>query len=237
MRLSKLRSWKLLATGCLILCGHTLEAQTLESSIAPSAVKELLLLSPPTLDDQQPETPSGADALTSTDDSRGASRDELPQKTDTAMPEIQVRGSAAESRFSMDDVSHAIEGMLSKKKITGALVGTTISAALSAHPVGAFLGGLVGAMVGKESKYKPQASPASSLAQQDLFATLNDMNLTTLPEASEDTQRPVDSLASKTTQVTNTLSANNPSDHCYRQVNSTQTRDRSLLQSCFYYMY
>ena len=155
--------------------------------------------------------------------------------------------------FGIDDIEDVIEGMLSKKKVSGAIVGTTISAALSAHPLGAFLGGLIGAFVGKESKYQQTQQAASSLTQDDLFARLDKMEAeldasptTPTSQAGSLTVSPLvvsaePVPASISTVPTLAVRAEPlplplPSNGCY-QHKDNQTRDRLRLRRCFYHMY
>jgi len=215
--------------GFLALCSHTLvDAQTLESSappdtsLAPSQqVSETLPSTAP-----KPQLPSSDDSSTNEDEKSEMSSAKL-------IPEIQVIEDPSESSFGMGNVEYTIEHLLSKKKITGALVGTTISAALSAHPLGAFLGGLVGAMVGKESKY--QVAEPASFSKQDLFrdldqneASTTEKDATTTPKEQQNRKEP------KTLALIS--SGQDSSNQCYQDTGQGKPRNRASLRHCFYYM-
>jgi len=160
---------------------------------------------------------------------------EAPVELTEKLPEIEVVEAQSESAFGVGDVENIIEGILSKKKITGALVGTTISAALSAHPVGAFLGGLVGAMVGKESKYQPAHALTSSSSNDDLFMALESEAENTVSSALSTTAPPV--IAPEPLIISEAPPVMDSADQCYKLKQGRLVRDRTSLRSCFYYMY
>jgi len=162
--------------------------------------------------------------------------------SDSAL-ELQITDSKPEdtSPFGIKDIEDMMEGMLSKKKISGAIVGTTISAALSAHPVGAFLGGLVGALVGKESQYYKAQQVASSQIPKDLFASLNKIEQelaqsSPVTAAPEPIKLPFKSPITTTLAATVKLETMKPNNNCYEQ-GANQPRSRTSLRSCFYHMY
>jgi len=229
-----MRSFNLLSIGALIassllLSVPTLEAQTLEDSIAPPPTVNMVKLSPSQLTPSPAAEPSAAQAQIQ------APTTEAPVELTEKLPEIEVVEAQSESAFGVGDVENIIEGILSKKKITGALVGTTISAALSAHPVGAFLGGLVGAMVGKESKYQPAHALTSSSSNDDLFMALESETENTVISAVSTTAPPV--IAPEPLIISEAPPVMDPADQCYKLKQGRQVRDRTSLRSCFYYMY
>lgn len=230
---------KIFIISVLLLGSYSLSAQTLESSVPPAAALTPVQQPPTALPSEVSSTP-----LLPSGDQLAKDEDEEPQvKGSSALPEVQVIEDPSKSGFGMSDVEDTIENLLSKKKITGALVGTTISAALSAHPLGAFLGGLVGAMVGKESKYQAIELPSSALAQQNLFRDLErgqDLQLVAMPDEVAPTpskssmQQQTIKQSSTLAAVSPRLDANNP---CYQDTKQDQPRDRASLRHCFYYMY
>jgi len=224
MNPGKLEKPKALMACALCLCMQSVEAQTLEHSIAPSLTAQTLKLSPPQL-------PVG-DVSESESESEPQPTNTFTDLANEEIPELLVEGTESEAGFGIADFESAFEGMLSRKKITGAIVGTTISAALSAHPVGAFLGGLVGAMVGKESKYKPQQAPQSTFTQGDLFSALERQNKAPVAEAPAITETSKVVLTARTEKT-----PQGPSDHCYRMRKNSAPRNRASLQNCFYYMH
>jgi len=143
---------------------------------------------------------------------------ETAVETDTATP----------APFVIKDIETMVEGALSKKKISGAIIGTTISAALSAHPAGAFLGGLIGALVGKESKYIKVESPPLATSD-DLFADLDKLNAETRDAIMPPEAAPaiVQENAPKIQTASHTCAGRD----------TTQTRSRVSLRSCFYHMH
>lgn len=249
---------KLLA---LALFTSVASAQTLEHSQDPALTKAATIETEvPTLKVEAPRITPPTHSAAPDDDISAASWPfnneaseaqvprELPssRKVTTAsdaLPEVKVIEREATPAYSIKDFELMVEGMLSKKKITGALVGTTISAALSAHPVGAFLGGLVGAMVGKESKYKP-ANKASPLTEQDLFAALDKL---AEDQAATDAAQP-ETPAAMTSEVkppvteisslsVTPIEPQAPSSNdCYKS-NNAGPRDRTAMKHCFYYAY
>jgi len=246
----------------LTLIASAASAQTLEHSQDPALINEvtveteampirleatdIMIHTPSQPDDNIPSAtwPFSNEVNEAEASNKAARSDATHEET---LPEVRVIESEPDPAFDVKDLEQMIEGLLSKKRVTGALVGTTISAALSAHPVGAFLGGLIGAMVGKESKYKPSAE-ASSITEQDLFAVLDKLaEDRAVAEAQQPEEPPADPVAvtrEAKPQVTEVSSLSvapqeqpaKPHTDCY-QANHSGPRNRAALKHCFYYAY
>jgi len=234
MRLHDLIAKEILTAGILILCSHSLGAQTLESSAAPNTT-----LAPSQQTSATPTLEMISSSLPSEDVNTAKSQGGSQISSGSELSEAQVIKDTSESGFGIQDVEDVVENLLSKKKITGALVGTTISAALSAHPLGAFLGGLVGAMVGKDSKYSQESDSSTAAGTEDLFLQLGETD--SIAKAQESTSSEQDPMVEPI--IIPPLATNlarqeqTTHDNCYTSTDAKQPRDRASLRHCFYYMY